>query len=238
VEVLSFLRSEPDVYALTPGGEWTVRDAAVHLICGTRLHDTLIRGRPSRYRTAYDPSVSNAALFLAMDESQPTVLADLDEAAVASFIDALSRRGPHDPCQYADLSLTVGIIAAFQSFEYYLHGFDMAQAVGHKWACPEAATDSTLAVTGPVLLSGLDPEIAGDLKGSFAIEGQFGRICCDVHSGVTEALDADADTDCSIIGPSSKLLLWLTGRVGWEDAGLSASGMRPEIANSLTLARW
>ena len=50
-EVLALLRSEPDVQALTPGGEWTVRDTAVHLTVVPRLY----RGTANRFRSRPAP---------------------------------------------------------------------------------------------------------------------------------------------------------------------------------------
>jgi hypothetical protein len=86
-EVVKVLRTEPDVQAVTPGGEWTVRETAVHLICERRTYTILLEGRPSRFQTSFDFSAWNSALFLAMDEDHPSVLANLVE-------DAISRPGP------------------------------------------------------------------------------------------------------------------------------------------------
>jgi hypothetical protein len=168
-----------------------------------------------------------------MDEDRPRILADLAERAVASFLDGTSGRKLEDPCQYFGSDVTVGVMAAGQCFDYLLHGFDMAQAVGRDWSMSESVADPTLDVFGPVILSLLDPVKAGDLQASFAIEGGSGRLCCRVRAGAIEPLDADADTDCSITGPSSQMLLWLSGRIGWEAAGLSASGRLPDVAPTL-----
>jgi uncharacterized protein (TIGR03083 family) len=232
-EVFAFLRSDPDVYALTPSGEWTVRDTAVHLICFSRLWNMLLTDRPSPMRAAYDTSVLNASLFLAMDEDRPKMLADLAERAVASLLDRTTGRRLEDPWRYSGNDLTVGLMVAAECLEYLLHGFDMARAVGRDWAFSEPAADLALAVVGPVFLFLLDPAKAGDLQASFAIEGGSGRICRQARAGSMEILDADADADCSIAGPSSQLLVWLTGRVGWDDAELSASGRRPDVARTL-----
>ena len=213
-EVHAFLRSEPDVYAVTPGGEWTVRDTAVHLICGARMYTMLLTDQPSPMRPAFDSSVLNAGFFLAMDEDRPRVLADLDERALASYLDATTGRKFDDPCQYLGFALTVGIMAAIRCNEYLLHGFDMARAVGQDWTFSESVADPTLAVMGPILMSFLDPAKADDLEASFAIEARSGRFCGQAGASVMDPLDADADADCSITGPSSQILLWLTGRVG------------------------
>jgi hypothetical protein len=65
-EVLALLRSEPDVQALTPGGEWTVRETAVHLIVGTRIYTGMANGwaPPSAGR---EIGAFDAGAFLALD---------------------------------------------------------------------------------------------------------------------------------------------------------------------------
>jgi hypothetical protein len=187
-----------------------------------------------------DLSTLNEGFFLGMDEDRPKTLADLTERAVASFLDGTTARKTDDPFQYQGFAVTVDSMAGGQCFEYLLHSFDMARAVRREWSCPETVADAALATVGPVRISFFDPDAGRDLEASFAIEGGSGRICCQVRAGTMELLDADADTDCSITGPSSQVLLWLTGRAGWEDAKLSASGPRPEVAPSLaaTLVPW
>jgi len=44
----------------------------------------------------------------------------------------------------------------------------------------------------------------------------------------------DTTVDCAIAGPSSQLLLWLSGRASWADAGLAATGPRAELAADFT----
>lgn len=231
--VTTFLRSEPDVLALTPGGEWTVRDTAVHLICATRMFTGVFKGQRSRFESALDVTTFNAAVFLAMDENRPAALADLTEVAVRSLLDASSRCRRDDPCRYRDLPLTVGIMIAAICNEYLLHGYDMARAVGREWSCPESAADLGWSVVSPLWIAFFNPEMAGDLEGSFAVESPRGRICYQIRAGAMELLSPDADTDCTIVGPSSQLLVWLSGRTGWENANLLALGPRPELAPSL-----
>jgi hypothetical protein len=126
--------------------------------------------------------------------------------------------------------VTVGTLAANLCNEYLLHGFDVARAVGREWSCPEPAADTTLAVMAPLILTLFNPESAADLTASFAIDSPRTRVCFEVDAGALNIIDTDAPIDCSIAGPSSRLLLWLTRRTGWDDARLKASGTRPNLA--------
>lgn len=102
------LRTEPDVQAVTPGGEWTVRETAVHLICGTQTYTILLEGQPSRFQTSFDFSAWNSALFLAMAEDHPSVLANLVEDAVRVFLEESERHDRYDTHSYQGLTMTTG----------------------------------------------------------------------------------------------------------------------------------
>ena len=148
-EVLALLRSEPDVDALTPGGEWTVRDTAVHLICVPRMYTRQLNGQPAPFGSLPEPAAWNAGTFLALAEDRPTALADLAEEAVASFLDVTTRRHRDDPIQYVAFATSVGGLSAFLCGEYLLHGFDIASSVGRGWSWAEPAADAALAMMAP-----------------------------------------------------------------------------------------
>jgi hypothetical protein len=59
----------------------------------TDVHDSA-RRTASRFQTSFDFSAWNSALFLAMDEDHPSVLANLVEDAVRVFLEESER---HDP---------------------------------------------------------------------------------------------------------------------------------------------
>ena len=138
-EVLAFLRSEPNVNALTPGGEWTVRETAVHLIIVARMYTGMLNGRPPRGNVVSGAGPFNEGAFLALGEDRPRVLANIYERAVAVFLEATHRRRRDDPCTfYAEVGepTTVGFLSAFAVFESLLHGADMALGVDRVWSCP------------------------------------------------------------------------------------------------------
>jgi uncharacterized protein (TIGR03083 family) len=233
-DLLALLRCGPDVFALTPGGEWTVREAAVHLICGTRLYTMMVTGQPCPLRSASDLPAWNAGTFLALDEAHPTALADLADRAVGAFLAGTNDRQLDDVCPYYhDYGgrRTVGMLIAAQVYEYLLHGADIASAVGREWSCPEPAAEVVVAMLASELLAfRFVREAAGNLDATFAIESPGVRLCYQVCGGSLKRLDAEADTDCSVTGAAGRLLLWLSGRTGWEEATLSPSGRRPDLA--------
>jgi uncharacterized protein (TIGR03083 family) len=233
--VAVFLRSEPDAQAMTRGGVWSVRDTAVHLTCGTRMYTGMLQGGPSPIRTLTDLPAWNAGVLIAMDEDRPKVLANLTERAVASFLDATSQFHGDDLRPYHfGLTLSTSSFVSALSYEYLLHGADLAWAVDRVWSCPELAADSTIVPVARNMAVIFDPQAAGGINASFAIKSPSTRCCYKVSDGSIEILDAAADVDCSIAGSSSRLLLWLTGRAGWEEARLSASGRESQLAPSFT----
>jgi uncharacterized protein (TIGR03083 family) len=239
-EVAAFLRSEPDVHTLTPGGKWTVRDTAVHLIVGPRMYRVMVSGQPCPLREMSDLGAWNVGTFFALEEDRPMVLADLFERSVTSFLASTSGRGRDDPCPfYEDLGghSTVGELTLGLIFEQLLHGADMAFGVGREWSYPASAADVAYAEVAPLLVpSHFDSGAADDLDASFAIDGPGGRFCYQVRAGAIDALAEDADTDCSISASSGQWMLWLSGRTSWEESGFATSGGRAELAPRIAAA--
>jgi uncharacterized protein (TIGR03083 family) len=233
-EVVAFLRSEPDVHALTRGGVWTVRETAVHLIAGTRMYTWSANGHPFPLNSAVDLAASNQGAFFALHEDRPAVLAHLFEDAVKSLLNAIEERSSDDLCSwYSEVGgqSPVGTMIAALLVEYLLHGADMAFALGREWRCPESAADTAFAAITPFILPlHFDSRAANDLDASFGLERPDCRFSYRVRSGRLEPLNQQTDTDCSMSGSSSQWLLWLGGRAEWGDVRLTASGNRAELA--------
>ena len=244
--VLEFLRSDPDVHALTPGGSWTVRDTAVHIIIGARLYTRLMNGQPPPIDwLPAEANAWNAGAFTALDEDDPAILADLLEQATGTLIAASREHGPDDSCPYYAAfggQLTVGALSAIQINEYLLHWADMAAAVGREWPCPESAAEIPFAIQVPIVVPFFfDSSAAGALDASFALDTPKMRLGYRVRSGNIEALAEETDYDCSIAGPASRWLLWISGRAEWQDwAPIVSDPSRPctPLRWLLPCARW
>jgi uncharacterized protein (TIGR03083 family) len=233
-EVVKVLRTDPDVQALTPGREWTVRETAVHLIGGTRMYTVVLNGRPSRFQTPVDLSTLNAGLFLAMDEQRPSALAGLVEDAVGRFLEESGHHDRDESHPYGGLTLTTGQQLALSCWEYLLHGYDIEAAVGRPWACPDGLADQTMVAMSTTLRGLINTKAAAEVRASVAIESPAIRICYALKEDGAELLASDSEVDCSITGAPAQLLLWLSGRSGWNTAKLSASGTMPELGQVMT----
>jgi uncharacterized protein (TIGR03083 family) len=233
-EVVKVLRTEPDVQAVTPGGEWTVRETAVHLICGIRKYTILLEGRPSRFQTSFDLSAWNSALFLAMDEDHPSVLANLVEDAVRVFLEESERHDHDDTHSYQGLTMTTGGQLALSCWEYLLHGYDIETALGRPWTCPDPIADQTMLAMSAALRGLINTKAGTEVQACVAIESPSIRICYALRHDGAELLGGDSQVDCSISGTPSDLMLWLSGRADWNVARLSASGKVPELGPVMT----
>jgi uncharacterized protein (TIGR03083 family) len=232
--VVKVLRTEPDLRALTPGGEWTVRETAVHLICGTRMYAIFLKGLPTRFQTPYDFSTWNSALFLAMDEERPSVLAGLVEAAVTAFLEESGQHGRDDSHSYQGFTMTTGQLSALQCWEYLLHGYDIDTALARPWTCPDRLADQTMLAMSETLGGLINTKAGTGRQARVAIESLSIRICYALRPDGAELLAGDSQVDCSISGNPSDLMLWLSGRADWDAARLSASGEIPELGPVMT----
>jgi len=198
------------------------------------MYTIFLEGRPSRFQTPYDFSTWNSALFLAMDEDHPSVLANLVEDAVRALLEESERNGRDDNHSYQGLTMTTGQLIALQCWEYLLHGYDIETALGRPWTCPDPLADQTMLAMSAALRGLINTKAGPELQARVAIESPSIRICYALRRDGAELLAGDSQVDCSINGTPSDLMLWLSGRVDWGDARLSASGKMPELGLVMT----
>jgi hypothetical protein len=181
-----------------------------------------------------DVAVMNAGIFLGLAEDRPSALSNLVEQAADALLKASSRGQGDDarPFHFGGTAPLARLVAS-PCYEYLLHGADMMWAVGLPWSCPERAAEATFAYIflAPTITARFDAHKAADVDSTFSVgfDGSS-RSCFQVRSGTMEMLPSDTAAQCSVTGAASQLLLWLSGRRKWEDAGLSATGPRAGLA--------
>ena len=214
-----------------PDSAWSVREAAVHLICFARFYREFLDGTPSPVRDWDDLEVMNAAFFVALTEDQPGVLADLLEEATTAYSGEASHRRAEDRYPFhRGITLDVATELAIGTNELLMHGSDIAKATGQQFRGDEAAPPTLLGTA--VFRAGLIPPDADRAEATLAFSASGRPLYIyrmNPAGATTEAAEPGQRYDCVVDGPPLPLSLWLGGRVGWEEAGLGISGPRPEI---------
>jgi Mycothiol maleylpyruvate isomerase N-terminal domain len=136
---IEVLRSLPDGGAgvRIPGSDWTVREAAVHLITGATLAGDIATGMRSPV-TAIDRAAlaaDNAQRIADIPESNPEILAGLLDEAVRRLLQLTGgRRGDEIVVWHGGRRIPLAQLVCVSLGEQLLHGADMATATGRPWA--------------------------------------------------------------------------------------------------------
>jgi uncharacterized protein (TIGR03083 family) len=216
---------------VTPGGEWTVRQTAVHLICFPRLFRQFLDGSPSPLSSMADTEIMNTAFFLAMDAEDPHVLAALLDAGTDAYANDAATHRANDPCPFhLGMTLDVATEVAIQTSELLQHGWDIAQATHRTFRDDQGALTVLLAM--PELWATLLPPSPSRQTGTLAIcpsnDPCYVYMLDPQRTSVSRAI-TDHDWDCAVSGPPFQMLLWLGRRATLANAGLTVSGPKPAL---------
>lgn len=239
------LRSLTTTGVPIPGSEWTVREAAVHLVNGSTVYSQLANGMPSPMDAPTGDggafrdvcSAVNRQLMADIPEVDPAKLAKLIVDADQRLIDNTAGRPDGQlvpfhcglPLRLADL-LCVGV------GEHLLHGYDMALAVGSPWVIDPAHAALVLGAYEPIFGLCVNRETTRGLSVAYEVELRgLGRSVARFIDGEYSSELADAGpVDCIISADPVAYLLVGTGRLSlWSAIALglmSAGGQRPELA--------
>jgi len=135
------LRTLSDVNRRIPGSEWTVRQAAAHLLTGTVLCGDIATGLRSPVPDVARETLAaeNAARIADIPESDPATLAGLVESAVDRLLAVTDgRRGDEPVVWHGGRRIALGHLVALCAGEHLLHGLDIAMATGRPWTVDPA----------------------------------------------------------------------------------------------------
>jgi hypothetical protein len=232
------IRSLSDLHAPVPGSEWTVREAAVHLVNLAGIYADIAGGMPSPIESMTREALAdqNARRLGDIPESDPEKVAGFLTEAVAGLLEATAcRSGDQAVVFHAGVSLDLASLICISLGEHVLHGYDIARAVGSPWPIDPLHARLVLSGYGPCYGSWLNGEVPPDLATGYGIElrGGDGFAVRFLEGGChLEPWDSEA-VDCTISADPVAFLLVQSGRMNqWEAIALglySTKGPRSEL---------
>ena len=197
-----------------PGSEWTVAEAASHLVVGTRQYLDMVRGVPSPVKDMSEVPGLNAELLADNPERDLAVLRTEMLAAVDELIAAASQSTTpvtwHGGVHYEvdnHLALVLG--------EYVVHGYDIAQALGKPWPIDPADARRVLIGAIPALPLAVDADAARGLTGVIEIRirgGETRTVAWENGSVSVESGPGTPKADCIVSVDPVAFLLSSYGR--------------------------
>jgi uncharacterized protein (TIGR03083 family) len=233
------LRSAEGSGTRIPGAEWTVREAAVHLVNFSAVNADVAAGMPSP-RLSLDKgqvAADNDRRIADVPESDPDKLARLVADGVDRFLEATAGRpGDQEVTWHCGLKMGLAELAGVELGELILHGYDMAAAVGFPWPIDPVHAQLVLFGYGPAFGLVVNQERAQGLNAAFGIELRNGpAFTARFVDGRYQVEPPDSGpVDCTISADPVAFLLVGSGRLEPLAAValglLSAGGEHPELA--------
>lgn len=221
-----------------PSSEWTVADAAGHLVVSARILTEIAAGTPSPIVSLARPQLAaeNARRIDELDESDPLRLSELLTDAVHRLVEVSGQYAPDKVVEFHQRTpLPLWALVCIALGEQILHGYDMATALGRP--SPISREDATLVLSGfaPVLPLIVNPETAGDRTAAFEIDvaSQARFVARFAGGGLHVEPVGNGTVDCTLSADPVALLLVSTGRLSrWPAIALgliSTGGAHPEL---------
>jgi uncharacterized protein (TIGR03083 family) len=239
------LRSLETADVPIPASEWTVRDAAAHLVNGVGLYCELVNGvaSPIEAPAGDGPALRDAAatvlrqLLADIPERDPFRLAALVVDGAKRLVDTTAgRRDDQVVRWHSGVPMRLGEVMSIMVGEFVLHGYDMAIAAGRPWPVDQEHAALVLSAYAPIFGMCRNPLTASGVNVACELELRgVGRLVARFVDGEYRLEAAGScSVDCSISADPVAYLLVVSGRLSqWSAISLgllSAGGSRPELA--------
>jgi uncharacterized protein (TIGR03083 family) len=222
-----------------PGSDWTVLDAAAHVVISARVLAGVAGGEPFPFAnlSREEFAAENARRIDELDETDPTRLAQLLLEALGRLDERCEGRPADDPVDfYPQMPLPLWALACIALAEQLLHRYDMAGALGRPFPLDPAEAGLVLSGYAPILPLMVDPDAAKGLTAAVEVDVRGGgRFVARFADGALTVDPSDpGPVDAVLSADPVALLLVASGRLALAPAvavGLiSAAGDRPELA--------
>ena len=172
--VAAMVRALPDLETpLSNSSDWTVREAAVHLVNYGGIYADIAQGMnsPVRALNRENLAVENDMRIADIPETDPGQMADLLLEAVDVLLDGTASLSGEQPVVYHGATpLDVAGLVAISLGEFILHGYDIAEAAGVPWPVDRDHAQLVLYGYAPCYGKIVNPKTAQGLNAGFGIE--------------------------------------------------------------------
>ncbi|MFG1805583.1 maleylpyruvate isomerase family mycothiol-dependent enzyme [Streptomyces sp. NPDC049040] len=232
------VRTAADTAVRIPGAEWTVGEAAAHLLLANELMADLARGEERRYGDGTPGSLAaaNAAALARFTERGGAPLADGIVAHARAFTAAAASRRADDPVVTPMGPMDLGTLGAYLLTHILGHGYDIAVALRRPHMIDAANVALTLPFVTLAMPRVVDARAAAGHSACYDLRLRGGTGFTVTFTGGAAVVSAGrpARPDCTIVAEPVTFLLIALGRRG-PVAALSrgkilAWGRRPWLA--------
>jgi uncharacterized protein (TIGR03083 family) len=236
-QVMVLLRALPDGSAPIPHSEWTVAEAAIHLVAGARVYLGCARGEGSPVTKLDALPEMNARLFDEFPTRDVKALADLLDAVISEFLaETQTAHGDEPIAWHMGYTLPLSAMTALLVGEMLLHGYDMALATRRPWAIDAGSARCALAGLATVLSLAVDTQAARGVSVAYEIRVRGGPrfVCRFAHGALRVEPPGNAAVDCCLSVEPVPYLLVAYGRCSpWPAilrGQMRAGGRKPWLA--------
>ncbi len=226
-----------DTGAMLPRSQWTIAEAASHLVIAGRFFCDLAAGANAFYAEGTREALAqaNASKLAAYTEHDGAKLADqLDEVARSFLAAAAARPGSMrvtTPMGAMDLDTLRSYLLAHTM----LHGYPMARALGRRLRIPKSYVALGLPFLTTAMLTVVDALQVGELNASYLIHLRGGpRLRVSFDQGVLRVNEPGRRVDCHLSADPVAFFLVAMGLQGqWSAIArgkMIAWGRKPWLA--------
>ncbi|MGH3768867.1 MAG: SCP2 sterol-binding domain-containing protein [Pseudonocardiaceae bacterium] len=216
---VTLLASIPDLDVPMWGSEWTVGQAAAHVLFGAEIYAEYAQGveRPTSIDRTNVAESHRRRLAALVTLGAPQMGAEL-HIGIDAFLHATEDRDAGDLLPWHQGRLPCATMTGLLMGEQLLHGYDIAQTLGAEWPIEPEPARLTLQALLDVLPAFVVSETAKGVDATYELTVDGGpQVVARFRDGALSlsAVDSEA-VDCRLSGDPATWLLGLYGRAGWE----------------------
>ncbi len=165
----ALIRSVPDPDASIPHSEWTITDAAAHLVCALGWFIDFAGG----WRSPVQPgegAAANARAIAELGERDSDRLAQMYLDRVQSYLDVSANLPADQPVYWHyGVVVTLSMVSCLAVGESLVHAYDIARTAKRPWRIDPQAASLFLGAVAPILPLIVHPDKARGLRASYRL---------------------------------------------------------------------